>query len=138
MTLKLRILRSLTRFFIILVRLTRSLFSEKMLVSNRCISGSMSNLIKKSWTVSKFLVAYDLLELERWVKEVCNREIEQNSPKLYYKLSEVTFLLSTFKLIFLSEWIDYIATWVNFPQQFKWIILARKPTGYAICARNGF
>ena len=98
----------------------------------------MSNLIKKSWTVSKFLVAYDLLELERWVKEVCNREIEQNSPKLYYKLSEVTFLLSTFKLIFLSEWIDYIATWINFPQQFKWIILARKPTGYAICARNGF
>ena len=34
---KLRILRSLTRFFIILVSLTRSLFSEKMLISNRCI-----------------------------------------------------------------------------------------------------
>ena len=52
MTLKLRILRSLTRLFIILVSLTRSLFSEKMLISNRYISGLMSNLIKKSWTVS--------------------------------------------------------------------------------------
>ena len=49
------------------------------------------------------LVAYDLLELETWVKEVCNRDIEQNSPKLYYKLSEVTFLLSTFKLIFFQN-----------------------------------
>ena len=53
MTLKLRILRSLTRLFIILVSLTMSLFSEKTLISNRCISGLMPNLIKKSWTVSK-------------------------------------------------------------------------------------
>ena len=34
MTLKLRILRSFTRLFIILVSLTRSLFSEKMLIFN--------------------------------------------------------------------------------------------------------
>ena len=53
MTLKLRILRSLTRLFIILLSLTRSLLSGKMLISNRCISGLMSNLIKKSWTVSR-------------------------------------------------------------------------------------
>ena len=52
MTLKLRILRSFIRLFMILVSLTRLLFSEKMLISNRCISGLMSNLIKKSWTVS--------------------------------------------------------------------------------------
>ena len=53
MTLKLKILRSLARSFIILVALTRSLFSEKMLISNRYISGLMPNLIKKkSWTVS--------------------------------------------------------------------------------------
>ena len=52
MTLKLRILRSLTRLFMILVSLTRSLFSEKMLISNICIHGLMPNLIKKSWTVS--------------------------------------------------------------------------------------
>ena len=30
-----------------------TLFSEKVLISNRCISGLMSNLIKKSWTDSK-------------------------------------------------------------------------------------
>ena len=46
------ILRSLTRLLIILVSLTRSLFSEKMLISNRCISALMPKLIKKSWTVS--------------------------------------------------------------------------------------
>ena len=28
------------------------LFCEKVLISNRCISGLMSNLIKKSWTDS--------------------------------------------------------------------------------------
>ena len=58
MTLKLRILRFLTRLFIILVSLTRSLFSEKMLISNRCICGLMSNLIKKSWTGSNCVVYY--------------------------------------------------------------------------------
>ena len=52
MTLKLRILRSLTRLFIILVSLTRSLFSEKMLISKRCISDLMPSLIKKYWTDS--------------------------------------------------------------------------------------
>ena len=30
----------------------KSLFSKKMLISDRCISGLMPNLIKKSWTVS--------------------------------------------------------------------------------------
>ena len=29
-----------------------TLFSEKVLISNRCISGLMSKLIKKSWTDS--------------------------------------------------------------------------------------
>ena len=53
MILKLKMLRSLTRMFIILVSLRRSLFSEKMLIFNRCISGLMSNWIKKSWKVSK-------------------------------------------------------------------------------------
>ena len=52
MTLKAQILQSLQRLFIILVSLTMSLFSEKMFIFNRCISVLMSNLIKKSWTVS--------------------------------------------------------------------------------------
>ena len=49
MTLKLRILRSLTRLFIILVS---HYLVKKMCISNRCIGGLMSNLIKKSWTDS--------------------------------------------------------------------------------------
>ena len=40
------------RVFIILVSLMMSLFSEIMLIFNRCLSGLMSNLIKKSWKVS--------------------------------------------------------------------------------------
>ena len=42
----------LSILFIILVSLTMTLFSEKLLISNRGISGLMSNLIKKSWTDS--------------------------------------------------------------------------------------
>ena len=52
MTLKIRILRCSRRLFIILVSLTVTLFSEKMLIFTRCIRGFMSNLIKKSLTVS--------------------------------------------------------------------------------------
>ena len=53
MTLKVRILRCSRRLFIILVCLTKTWFSEKRLISTRCIHGFMSNLIKKSWTDSK-------------------------------------------------------------------------------------
>ena len=49
MTLKIRILRCSRRLFIILVSLTVTLFSGKMLIYTRCILGFMSNLIKKSW-----------------------------------------------------------------------------------------
>ena len=52
MTLKLQILQTLRRLFIILVDLTMTLSSEKMLISSVCISGFMPNLIKKSWTDS--------------------------------------------------------------------------------------
>ena len=38
--------------FISLVGLMVTLFSQKMLISTRCIHGFMPNLIKKSWTVS--------------------------------------------------------------------------------------
>ena len=57
MTLKVQILEIL-RLFIILVGLTMTLFSEKMLISTRCLHGSMSNLIKKSWTDSRQEVWY--------------------------------------------------------------------------------
>ena len=42
----------LSALCIISVSLTMTLFSEKILIFNRCISGSMPNLIKKSWKVS--------------------------------------------------------------------------------------
>ena len=46
----------LSALFIILVGLTITLFGEKVLISNRSISGLMSNLIKKSSTVSRVVV----------------------------------------------------------------------------------
>ena len=52
MTLKIRILNYAKRLFIILVGLTVTLFSEKMLISSTGICGFMPNSIKKSVTVS--------------------------------------------------------------------------------------
>ena len=52
MTLKVRSLRCLRRLFIILVSLTMTWFSEKMLIFKTCRRVLMPNLIKKSWTVS--------------------------------------------------------------------------------------
>ena len=54
MTLNVQILQTLRRLFIILVGLTMTWFSEKMLIFNICRHGLMSNLIKKSWTVSNW------------------------------------------------------------------------------------
>ena len=50
----------MSALFIILVSLTMTLFSEKVHISNRCISGLMLNLIKKSWTDS---IANHLLQI---------------------------------------------------------------------------
>ena len=43
----------LLALFIILVSLTMTRFSEKMLIFTKCTHGFMSNLIKNSWTDSK-------------------------------------------------------------------------------------
>ena len=59
MTLKLQILQSLRRLLLILISLMMTLFSEKMFISNLCISGLMPNLIKKSWTLKNVLKKYD-------------------------------------------------------------------------------
>ena len=48
MTLKVQILQTLRRLFIILIGLTMTGFSEKMLIFNICRRGLMPNLIKKS------------------------------------------------------------------------------------------
>ena len=39
-----------------------TLFSKKVLISNKCISGLMSNLIKKSWTDSNLTFPYTILK----------------------------------------------------------------------------
>ena len=95
MTLKLRILRSLTMLFIILVSLTRSLFSEKMIISNRCISGLMPNLIKKSWTISTLWVAWLLLALPQWQSFVnMDQLLNIGSDKVIYWIGRYFSLLS--------------------------------------------
>ena len=47
----------MSALFIILVSLTMTLFSDKMLISHRCICCLMPNLIKKSWTVSTLVLS---------------------------------------------------------------------------------
>ena len=66
---------ALSALFIILVSLTMTRFSEKMLISTRCIHGFMSNLIKKSWTDStpqatSMRITWFLQYLLFWLKSV--------------------------------------------------------------------
>ena len=59
--LKVQILGTLSRSFIILVDLTMKWFSEKMLIFNVCRHGLIPNFIKKYWTVSTFHTSQCLL-----------------------------------------------------------------------------
>ena len=60
--------KDVPNFFIILVVLTMTLFSEKMLISHRCICGLMLNLFKKSWTASQTFteIKADHFQLTLW------------------------------------------------------------------------
>ena len=124
MSLKPRILRSLTRLFIILVRLTRSLFSEKMLISNRSISGLMSNLIKKSWTVSnvddpivhcfwKFRKIFSKVSLPcaYKVQDCRSRLVEVDYFKNFFP-AFVFFSICFRDLSLKKSWYKYISTFV--------------------------
>ena len=54
----------MSALFIILVGLAMTRFSEKVLISTRCIHGFIFNLIKKSWTDSNtYVLSYELDEL---------------------------------------------------------------------------
>ena len=67
----------LSSLFIILVGLTMTLFSEKMLISLFCIHCLMPNLIKKSWTVSipklLLIIGEIFLRLQRILKIVVGK-----------------------------------------------------------------
>ena len=81
MTLKVRILQSFRRLFIILLSLTMTLFSEKMLISNICVHGLMPNLIENSWTVS-ILHIYHIFR-HWWSSHSCKPQISGIfNPKL--------------------------------------------------------
>ena len=69
MTMKVQILQTLRRLFIILVGLTMTWFSEKMLIFNIYRRGLMPNLIKKSWTVS---MLDSLVHWIMWHVVICN------------------------------------------------------------------
>ena len=87
MTLKIRNLRCSRRLFIILVSLTVTLFSEKMLISTRCMCGFMSNSIKKSKEDSSldpqiknfpFVKWYSTLILPTFIKKGDIKQIKDN------------------------------------------------------------
>ena len=60
--------------FIILVSLTMTRFSEKMLISTRFIHGFMSNLIKKSWTDS------NLKDFPPWHQPIFELDCAHETP----------------------------------------------------------
>ena len=62
----------MSALFIILVSLMMTLFSEKVLISNRYISGLMSNLIKKSWTdsIHQLQIAISSWEMLRFLQPI--------------------------------------------------------------------
>ena len=81
----------------------RSLFSEKMLISNRCISGLMPNMIKKSWTVSNIAIQPPLYVSRRSVPLV---PISSGGPCMELGLS-VNDILVFFFSFFVPLW------WLN-------------------------
>ena len=83
MTLKIQIFIYSRRLFIILVSLTITWFSGKMLISPRCICGLMPNLIKKSCRISK----------QQW-RAVCTQSLTQKGRKKIY-LQQTTTTVSS-------------------------------------------
>ena len=82
----------MSALFIILVSLTMTLFSEKILISNRCIRGLMSNLFKKSWTVSNLEGKPSLVPLRvLWVRKL--------SKPVYWWLTLNIFFIPTSKAV---------------------------------------
>ena len=104
MTLKIRILRCSRRSFILLVSVTLTLFSEKMLISYSCIHGFMPNLHKKSWMVSNIagaglvaraaFVAITFIMGDLW----CTRTISLH-------LSRRGFFFSLLTILFFSSYL---------------------------------
>ena len=77
-----------------------TLFSEKVVISYRCISGLMSNLIKKSWTDSNAgnTVRYDLdLDLKLPFIQVIHNE----NDSIKSKSNNVTVVLTYIVLKFI-------------------------------------
>ena len=119
MTFKAQILQTLRRLFIILVGLTMTWFSEKMLISNKCRRDLMLNLMKKSWTVSNadyhtipwfsfFPIITYLSTARTFIKEQTShlwpsrpeRKVLLNEKKWQHLSPTLSFFLSLFVMCF--------------------------------------
>ena len=90
MTLKIRILKCSRRLFIILISLTVTFFSEKMLISTRWIRGFMFNLIKKSLKDSTINSNRKVLWLNKlWVKRKLWKPHNHRHLNLVFTLEEL-------------------------------------------------
>ena len=74
----------MSALFIILVGLTKTLFSDKMLISHRCIRGLMPNLIKKSWTVSIVYVLFFVAHQMSIFEIIVSSDVINVVPKCMY------------------------------------------------------
>ena len=117
MTLKLRIFRSLTRLFIILVSLTRSLFGEKCSFPIDALVAS-PNLMKKSWTISREEGARKIIDwammTPRYVEWRESKTVKQEChvrKHLQYLLASVSIRVNTTKEYSLYLVIIFQAFW---------------------------
>ena len=106
----------LSVLFIILVSLTMSRFSEKMLISTRCIHDFMSNLIKKSIFLIFWLVGHEINGCHQffslrgqyiiWTTLMWNplRPMHPNFCRLKFQLW-VLWIVKAFKVVFSSKWL---------------------------------
>ena len=100
----LQILRMLFNLFIILVGLTMTWFSEKMLIFNTCRHSLMPNLIKKSWTVSNWQVSHlwiVQLALIVWASQYLGHIILWSEASSWKVLGSLQYSLQTVKWLLL-------------------------------------
>ena len=93
--------RTLTRLFIILVILTKTWFSEEMLISTRCIRDLMPNLLKQSLTVFTRDIFLNTFHSLHWPCQITH---------LWSAIAEKFYILFSFPSKVCSKKVSHVET----------------------------
>ena len=91
-----------------------TLFSEKLLISNRCISGLTPNLTKKSWSNFYLSVCFTHGRMRRrHVKKEFKEEVEnENSGCLPYSRKDSNKMTNYYTSVEMDIWYSQCANWI--------------------------